>query len=113
VNYQIKELLLADGDSPFGRWFGSLDALAAAKVRVAVTRMEQGNLSNVAWFGGIGEYKIDWGPGLRVYLAKDGLKIILLIGGGTKKRQQRDIDQAVALWQDYKRRKASTPKGAK
>ena len=52
--------------------------------------------------------KIDWGPGLRIYLAKDGLKIIILIGGGTKKRQQRDIDQAVALWGDYKRRKAST-----
>ena len=57
--------------------------------------------------------KIDWGPGLRIYLAKDGLKIIILIGGGTKKRQQQDIDQALALWEDYRRRKASTPKGAK
>jgi putative addiction module killer protein len=113
VTYQIKELLLADGDSPFGEWFGSLEAVAAAKVRVAVSRMEQGNLSNVEWFRGIGECKIDWGPGLRIYLAKDGLKIIILIGGGTKKRQQQDINQAVALWEDYKRRKASTPKGAK
>ena len=58
-------------------------------------------------------HKIDWGPGLRIYLAKDGLKIIILIGGGTKKRQQQDIDQAVALWDDYKRRKASTQKGGK
>ena len=82
VTYQIKELLLADGDSPFGEWFR-----------------------------GIGEYKIDWGPGLRIYLAKDGLKIIILIGGGNKKRQQKDIDQAVALWEDYKRRKASTRQG--
>ena len=96
---------------PLREWFGSLEAVAAAKVRVAVSRMEQGNLSNVEWFRGIGEYKIDWGPGLRIYLAKDGLKIIILIGGGTKKRQQQDIDQAVALWEDYKRRKASTPKG--
>jgi putative addiction module killer protein len=85
--------------------------VAAAKVRVAVTRMEQGNLSNVEWFRGIGEYKIDWGAGLRIYLAKDGLKIIILIGGGTKKRQQQDIDHAVALWEEYKRRKASTQKG--
>jgi len=53
----------------------------------------------------------DWGPGLRIYLAKDGLKIIILIGGGTKKRQQQDIEQAVALWQDYKRRKASIRQG--
>ena len=113
MSYQIEELLLADGDSPFGVWFGSLEAMAAAKVRVAVSRMEQVNLSNVEWCGGIGEYKIDWGPGLRVCLAKDGLKIIILIGGGTKKRQQQDIDQAVALWEDCKRRKASTPKGRK
>jgi len=113
MSYQIKELLLNDGASPFAEWFGSLEAVAAAKVRVAVSRMEQGNLSNVEWFRGIGEYKIDWGPGLRIYLAKDGLKIIILIGGGTKKRQQQDIDQAVALWEDYKRRKASTSKGAK
>ncbi len=106
-----QELLLADGDGPFAAWFESLEAVAAAKVSVAVSRMEQGNLSNVEWFRGIGEYKIDWGPGLRIYLAKDGLKIIILIGGGTKKRQQQDIDRAVALWEDYKRRKASTTKG--
>ena len=113
MSYQIKELLLSDGGSPFAQWFGSLQAVAAAKVRVAVSRMEQGNLSNVEWFRGIGEYKIDWGPGLRIYLAKDGLKIVILIGGGTKKRQQQDIDQAVALWEDYKRRKASIKKEGK
>lgn len=55
MSYQIKELLLEDGDSPFAEWFGSLEAIAAAKVRVAVSRMEQGNLSNVEWFRGIGE----------------------------------------------------------
>ena len=113
MSYQIKELLLADGESPFGAWFGSLEAVVAARVRVTLTRIEQGNLSNVEWFRGIGEYKIDWGPGLRIYLAKDGLKVIVLIGGGAKKRQQQDIDRAVALWEDYKRRKASIRKGAK
>ena len=111
MSFKIKELLKADGDSPFADWFGSLESIAAAKVRVAVIRMEQGNLSNVEWFRGIGEYKIDWGPGLRIYLAKDGLKLILLIGGGTKKRQQKDIDQALVLWDDYKRRKASSGQG--
>lgn len=113
MTYQIKELLLTDGESPFGQWFGQLEAVAAAKVRVAVSRMEQGNLSSVEWFRGIGECKIDWGPGLRVYLAKDGLTVIILLGGGTKKRQQQDIDQALALWDEYKRRKASTSRGAK
>ena len=111
MDIQIKELLLADGESPFANWFLSLEAVAAAKVRVAVSRMEQGNLSNVQWFRGIGECKIDWGPGLRIYLAKDGLKIIILIGGGTKRRQQQDIDQAVALWEEYKRRRAATRQG--
>ncbi len=59
----------------------------------------------VDWFRGIGEYKIDWGPGYRVYLAKAGKTIIILLGGGTKKRQQKDIDRAVKLLESYKRRK--------
>ena len=109
--YQVKELLLRDGTSPYADWFGTLDAMVAAKVSVAAARMEQGNLSNVEWFRGIGEYKIDWGPGYRIYLAKAGLKIIVLLGGGSKKRQQKDIDQALALWDDYKRRKSQILKG--
>ena len=69
---------------------GSVDWMqsAATKVTTATVRMEQGNLSNVKWFRGIGEYRIDWGPGYRIYLVKDGLKIIVLLGGGTKKGQQ-------------------------
>jgi len=107
---QVKELLLSDGRSPYANWFASLDAVTAAKVSIAAARMEQGNLSNVKWFRGIGEYTIDWGPGYRIYLAKDGLKIIILLGGGTKKHQQKDIDQAVELWEDYKRRKSQMQK---
>jgi len=55
--------------------------------------------------------EIDWGPGLRIYLAKEGLKIIILLGGGTKNLQQQDIYQAVAEWEGYKRRKATTQRG--
>ena len=106
MTYLIKELLVNDSTSPFGDWFAERDSLAAAKVRVAVARMEQGNLSNVQWFRGIGEFRIDWGPGFRIYLAKDGLRIILLLGGGTKKSQQKDIEQAVEHWENHKRRKA-------
>ncbi len=75
---------------------GVLEPVAAAKVRVAVARMEQGNLSGQR-FRGIGEYRTPWGPGLRLYLAKEGLDLIVLLGGGSKRRQQQDIDQAVAL----------------
>ena len=99
MSYQIKELLLHDGGSPFAEWFGSLEAVAAAKVRVAVSRLEQGNLPKLEWFRGIGEYKIDWGPGLRIYLAKDGLKIIILIINQARKVNMaltRDFKETVA-----------------
>ncbi len=77
----------------------------AAKVVTAKLRMQQGNLSSVEWFRGIGECKIDFGAGWRIYIAKDGLQLIVLLGGGSKKGQQRDIDRAVGLWHDYKQRK--------
>jgi len=105
VNYRVVELLLEDGSSPYADWFATLDPVAAAKVTVGKARIAQGNFSNVEWFRGIGEYKIDWGPGYRVYLARDGKMIIVLLGGGTKKRQQKDIDRAVKLLESYKRRK--------
>ncbi|MHB1591492.1 MAG: type II toxin-antitoxin system RelE/ParE family toxin [Sulfuricella sp.] len=107
MTYHVVELLLPDGSSPYADWFASLEAVAAAKVTVAKLRMQQGNLSNVEWFRGIGEYKIDWGPGYRIYLARDGQKILVLLGGGTKRRQQNDIDHALALWEGYKVRKAA------
>lgn len=105
VNYRVVELLLEDGRSPYADWFATLDPVAAAKITVAMARISQGNLSNVEWFRGIGEYRLNWGPGYRVYLAKDGLTIIVLLGGGTKKRQQKDIDRSISLWESYKRRK--------
>lgn len=110
MSLQVVELLREDGRSPYAEWFDGLHAVAAAKVTTAVVRIEQGNLSNVKWFRGIGEYRIDWGPGYRIYLAKDGLKIVVLLGGGTKKRQHADIERAIALWEDYKRRKAKDTK---
>lgn len=110
MTLQVLELLREDGRSPYAEWFDGLDAIAAAKVTTAKVRMEQGNLSNVKWFRGIGEYRIDWGPGYRIYLAKDGLKIIVLLGGGTKKGQQKGIERAVGLWEEYKRRKARDTK---
>lgn len=106
---QIVEYLTADGSSPFARWFDELDAQAAAKVTVALQRLRQGNLSNTKSVGaGVLEYRIDFGPGYRVYFGRDGEQIIVLVGGGTKKRQQRDIETAQARWADYRRRKKGT-----
>ena len=73
---------------------------------MAVVRLSMGNVSSVKWFDGIGEYRIDWGPGYRVYLAKDGESLIVLLGGGTKRGQQSDIVRAKALHAEYKARKA-------
>lgn len=102
----VREYLDRGGRSPYAEWFDGLNAQAAAKVTVAVTRLGQGNCSNVKGVGsGVYEYTIDFGPGYRVCFGKDGDCVIILLGGGTKKRQQRDIATAVALWQDYKQRK--------
>jgi putative addiction module killer protein len=102
---KVQEYLREDGSSPYQQWFNSLDVIAAAKVTVAKSRLELGNTSSVKWFGGIGEYRINWGPGYRIYLAQDGKQLIVLFGGGTKKDQQSDIGQAIELYQEYKKRK--------
>jgi len=102
----VREYLDAEGRSPYGIWFDRLNAPAAAKVATALTRLAGGNFSNVKGVGsGLFEYRIDFGPGFRVYFGKDGERLIIVLGGGTKKRQQRDIETARAHWQDYKRRK--------
>jgi len=103
---EIREYLLEDESSPFADWFNELNTQAALKVNTYLTRVGNGNLSSVKSVGsGVHECVIDWGPGYRVYLGKDGDKLIILLGGGTKKRQQHDIDQAKKLWQEYKKRK--------
>lgn len=106
--FQVLELLLEDGSSPYAIWFNGLDAMAAAKVTTAKLRRQQGNLSNVKWFSGIGEYKIDWGPGFLIYLGRDGNEILLLLGGGIKKGQQTDIKRALKFWGSYRIRKGAT-----
>jgi putative addiction module killer protein len=102
----VREYIDAKDRSPYRVWFERLSAQAAAKVAIAVTRMSQGNVSNVKGVGeGVMERKIDWGPGYRVYFAWDGATLIILLGGGRKKGQAADIKAAKANWQDYRWRK--------
>ncbi len=97
----VQEYIAADGSCPYEKLFNSLNAQAAAKVAIAITRISQGNLSNVKVLrGGLHEYRIDF-----IYLGRDGQRIIILLGGGTKKRQRQDIRNALKLWQEYKNRK--------
>lgn len=109
---KVQEYIREDESNPYQKWFDSLDARAAAKVAVAKSRLELGNTSSIKWFDGIGEYKVNWGPGYRIYLAQDGKQLIILFGGGTKKGQESDIKQARELYQEYKRRKKKASKAA-
>lgn len=110
----VEEYIREDGSNPFGSWFGDLYPQAAAKVATATLRLEMGNTSNVKWIGGgLGEYRIDWGPGYRLYLVQDGDALIILFVGGTKKRQQADIDRAGALLAEYKARKAAAKRSGR
>src|SRR5215469_13889987 len=103
---EIRYYAAPDGQQPFGRWFADLEAVAGAKISRALARLEQGNFSNVKSVGeGVFEYRIDFGPGYRVYFGRDGELLVILLTGGTKKRQQRDIERAAALWREYKRTK--------
>ena len=84
VNFTVVEYLREDQSSPYKVWFDGLAPVAAAKATTAKLRLEMGNTSAINWFEGIGEYRIDWGPGYRIYLAKDGESLIVLFGGGTE-----------------------------
>ena len=103
---KLVEYLTTNGKSPFAKWYNSLNATIAAKIAVALIRMQQGNFSNVKGVGaGVLEYRIGFGAGYRIYFAKDGDEIIILLAGGSKKRQQKDIENAKLYWHDYKQRK--------
>ena len=100
---RIVECLDDAGRSPFARWFENLDAAAAAKVTVALAWLEGGALSNVKTVGdGVLECRIDWGPGYRIHFCRRGDTIIVLLGGGDKRRQSRDIETAKARYRLYK-----------
>jgi putative addiction module killer protein len=103
---EVREYLDTGGRSPFAAWSDRLNREAAVKVATALARIQQGNLSNAKGIGaGVYEYRIDFGPGYRIYFGKDGERIVIVVGGGTKKRQREDIKTALDRWQDYKQRK--------
>ena len=105
---EVREYLDRGGRSPYAAWFDRLNREAAAKVAAALARMQQGNFSNAKSVGaGVYEYRVDFGPGYRIYVGKDGDCLVILVGGGTKKRQQEDINAALVRWQDYRQRKGT------
>jgi putative addiction module killer protein len=103
--FEIKEYV-ESGNSPFADWFDSLDAVTAARVDKYIRRLEAGNFGAVkALQEGVSELKLDFGPGYRVYFGRDGKTIIILLGGGSKRRQSADIAAAIERWKRYKQSK--------
>lgn len=101
----LVEYIDVQGRSPFGAWFARLNARAAARVTTVLYRLAEGNVSNVKSVGkGVSEYKLNFGPGYRMYFGYHGDALIILLAGGSKHRQSNDIRQAQTRWADYKRR---------
>ena len=92
--------------SPFAEWFDDLDAVTAARVDRYVRRLESGNFGAAKVLGeGVSELRLDFGPGYRVYFGRDGKTLIILLGGGSKRRQDADIAAAIARWKRYQQAK--------
>ena len=104
----IRSFVDVNGRVPFQLWLDSLDRTVQARIAIALTRLARGNRSQVKGVGnGVTELKLDFGPGYRIYFGQDGNTLVILLAGGTKKRQSEDIAAAKARWIDYKQRKAS------
>ncbi len=95
-----------DGRVPFEKWLESIsDRKAVARVLVRLARVRQGNLGDVrAVGGGVLELRVAYGPGYRVYFGQQGRAIVVLLCGGDKRTQDRDIRLAKEYWRDYEAR---------
>jgi putative addiction module killer protein len=104
---EILEYTDAAGISRFGRWRDSLDASVRARITVALDKLSRGNFGVAKSVGGgVSELKLDLGPGYRIYFGRHGDRLVILLAGGTKQRQQVDIEIAQTCWQAYKREKS-------
>jgi putative addiction module killer protein len=103
---EIRSYVDRNGRVPFQDWLGLLDTQAQARITIALARLAQGNRSQVKGLGaGVAELRLDFGPGYRIYFGSDGLTLVILLAGGTKRRQNGDIAAAKMRWADYKERK--------
>jgi putative addiction module killer protein len=104
---QVAEYVTSDDLIPFKIWIDSLKNLKGRVViHKRITRLRSGLLGDVESVGdGVHELRIDFGPGYRIYFGNDGEALVLLLCGGIKRSQTKDISQAKEYWKDYKNRK--------
>jgi putative addiction module killer protein len=94
------------GRNAFRQWRRTLEIETRARVDESLYRVELGNLGGLKSVGhGVSELRLHFGPGYRIHCGRDGDAIVVLLGGGTKKRQEVDIQEAQLLWREYKLRK--------
>jgi putative addiction module killer protein len=103
---ELLEYVTEDGKNPFHNWINSLeDQIARARIRVRLNRIRLGNFGDCKPVGkGVSELRVDYGPGYRIYYGKSETAIVILLCGGVKKSQQKDIQLAQKYWADFKRR---------
>jgi putative addiction module killer protein len=106
VPYELREYLTADGRSPFAHWLEGLrDRRARARIDTRLARVRLGNLGDYQSLGdGVYELRVFYGPGYRVYFAFEAQRVVLLLAGGIKDTQPRDIATAKSYWADYRSR---------
>ncbi|MEM9806928.1 MAG: type II toxin-antitoxin system RelE/ParE family toxin [Cyanobacteria bacterium P01_D01_bin.56] len=105
--WQIQKYVTEDSDCPFDEWFLKLDRQTQVRVDVRLDRVSLGNFGDHKSVGeGVYELRFFFGPGYRVYYGLIGNQVVLLLTGGAKKKQTKDIKTAQKLWQDYKREQA-------
>ena len=102
----VLEYVTAEGRVPFRDWLRALrDRRARARIRVRLNRVRLGNFGDCSSVGaGVSEIRIPYGPGYRVYFGRKGTAVVVLLCGGDKRGQSRDIKLAHEFWQDYRRR---------
>jgi len=105
---EIEIYTTTNGKRPFIKWLTKLDSQTRDRVNIALGRLSEGNTANLKSVGdGVFEIKLTFGAGIRIYLGRDGDRLVILLHGGTKHRQSDDITKAKQLWRDYQAEKAT------
>lgn len=101
-SYSVREYITPEGQSLYRNWIESLNLTAKARIQARILRFEMGNLGDYKSMGkGIFEARFSFGPGYRLYFGIDKGSVVILLFGGEKSSQQRDIQKAQSFWADY------------
>ena len=111
IKYRLIEYTSPNGRIPFRAWLESLPVAVAARVQARLYAAELGNLGDCKTVGaGVFELRVHLGPGYRVYFGREGAVVLILLGGGTKGTQKRDIERAKKYWSEFRGSKNATKK---